>query len=100
MFLLGMLFRLFDLDILAAVTYCPGDSKLNPIERLWAIVTGLFGADDVPADNSWALQEIRGWLDGQSAGEHHTIHCAISDPEFSPAQAQKAKEAEAAAMEE
>jgi len=83
MFLLGRLFRLFDLDILCAITYCPGDSKLNPIERLWAIVTGLFGADDLPEATSAALIELRSWLDGESAGEDHIVHCAISDPDFS-----------------
>ncbi len=87
MFLLGRLFRLFDLDILAAITYCPGDSKLNPVERLWAIVTGLFGADDLPKDISSALVELQSWLDGESAGESHTIHCAIADPEFEAAPA-------------
>ena len=82
-FLLLRLWLLFDLDILAAVTYCPGDSKLNPIERLWALVTGLFGADALPMNNSLALKELRSWLDGESCGQGHRIQCAISDPDFS-----------------
>ena len=64
--LLGRLWDYYDFDILVAVTYCPGDSRLNPIERYWGGCTQLAGSAKLSMDTDKAMRQLRKLLDNKT----------------------------------
>ena len=62
-FLLGRLWRYFDLDLLAAFTHTAGDSKHNCMETPWGETSELIGTDPIKK-NDQAPEELKGRLDG------------------------------------